>query len=322
MISRRLLRVKTLKLLFSNASSEELPMENIEKDLLLSIKKTYDLYHFLFSAAIYVADYAEERINIALSKYRPTYEEANPNRKFVNNDLIDLIRQNQPLRKYCEKHHLSWGGENQNIIRHIYANMIEQEYYKDYMASEEHSFEEDRKFMRNFFCHEFEDNKMLETMLEEESVWWIDDVGYSLGSVLRSLELFKPGQAPDTPLAQAHRSKDDDAFATRLLRHSLLNYFKYWNMAMQFVQNWEADRVAAMDMALIVQGFSEAIEFPGIPVKVTINEHVEIAKFYSTQNSHLFVNGVLNNLIHQGIADGLVNKEGRGLVHDTVIHRR
>ncbi|MDR1406408.1 MAG: transcription termination factor [Prevotellaceae bacterium] len=296
-------------------------MPAVENDLLTSIQKTYDLYHFLLAAAIPVADHAEERINVGLQKYRPSYEEAHPNRKLVQNELIDIIRRNHALRQYNEKHCLSWGGENANVIFDIYSHMSDNEYYRDYMNSEDHSFEEDRKFLRKFFIHEFEDNRLLENMLEEQSVWWVDDIGYALGSVLRSLDRFVPGQSPEEPLSEARRSRDDEEFALRLLRHSLGHYFKYWNMAMQFVQNWEADRVAAMDMALIVQGFSEAVEFPEIPIKVTINEHVEIAKFYSTHNSHLFVNGVLDRVIQNGIAEGTIQKEGRGLVQDTTIHR-
>ncbi|MDR3351034.1 MAG: transcription termination factor [Prevotellaceae bacterium] len=322
MMSRRLLRIKTLKLLFSNAGSEELSLATAENDLLTSIQKTYDLYHFLLSAIIPVADHAEERINVGLQKYRPTQEEAHPNRKLVQNELIDIIRRNRALRQYNEQHCLSWGGDNRNIIFDIYARMTENEYYKTYMSSEEHSYEEDRKFLKRFFMHEFEDNQLLENMLEEQSVWWVDDVGYALGSVLRTLEKFVPGQSPDEPLSEARRSRYDEEFALRLMRHSLNHYFKYWNMAMQFVQNWEADRVAAMDMALIVQGFSEAVEFPEIPIKVTINEHVEIAKFYSTLNSHAFVNGVLDRMIQHGLVDGTIQKEGRGLVTDTVIHRK
>jgi N utilization substance protein B len=297
-------------------------MPTAERDLLTSIQKTYELYHFLLAAIIPIADHAEERISVGLQKYRPTYEEAHPNRKLIQNELIDIIRRNRALRQYNEKHCLSWGGENMNIILDIYNHMVENEYYKDYMSSEEHSFDDDRKFLKRFFIHEFEDNRLLENMLEEQSVWWVDDVGYALGSVLRTLDRFIPGQSPEEPLSEARRSAGDEEFALRLLRHSLQQYFKYWNMAMQFVQNWEADRVAAMDMALIVQGFAEAVEFPEIPIKVTINEHVEIAKFYSTHNSHSFVNGVLDRMIQHGLAEGTIQKEGRGLVQDTIIHRR
>jgi N utilization substance protein B len=322
MISRRLLRIKALKIIFSNAGAEELAMNVVENDLLTSIQKTYDLYHFLFAAVLPVADHAEERINVGLQKYRPTHEEAHPNKKFIQNELIEIIRRNRALRQYNEKHCLSWGGENMNIIQGIYANMMENDYYKDYMSSEEHSFEEDRKFLKKFYIHEFEDNPLLEAMLEEQSIWWVDDIGYALGSVLRSLDKFVPGQSPEEPLSEARRSKEDEEFVLRLVRHTLTHYFKYWNMAMQFVQNWEADRVAAMDMALIVQGFAEAVEFPNIPIKVTINEQVEIAKFYSTHNSHHFVNGVLDRMVQQGLTDGTIKKEGRGLVQDTVIRRQ
>jgi len=323
MISRRLLRIKTLKLLYGHAGESELNMEQIERELQLSMQKTYDLYHFLFSAVIHLADYAEERINIGLQKFRPTIEEANPNKKFVNSDVLFLIRSNEALRQYCDKHRLSWGGDNMNIITDIFNHLSEREYYKDYMSSETRSYEEDLKFIKNIFMYEFEDNPILENMLEEQSYWWsADEVGYALGSILRTLDSFATGQSPDTPLAQARRSREDEQFALRLLTHSLKNYHEYWNKAMLFVQNWEADRVAAMDMNLITLGYSEAREFPNIPVKVSINEYVEIAKYYSTHNSHIFVNGVLDRMVQQGITDGEIVKEGRGLVSTTVIHRR
>ncbi len=323
MISRRLLRIKTLKLLYSNAGAEELNMELIEKDLQLSIQKSYDLYHFLFSAVIHVADYAEERINIGLQKFRPTYEEAHPNKKFINNDVLFSIRSNEALRQYCDKHRLSWGGDNMNIITDIYHHMVERDYYKDYMELETQSYEQDLKFIKDFFMYEFEDNPILENMLEEQSFWWsADEIGYALGSILRTLDTFVMGQSSDTPLAQARRSREDEQFAMRLLTHGLKNYHEYWNKAMLFVQNWEADRVAVMDMDLIVLGYTEAKEFPNIPVKVSINEYVEIAKYYSTHNSHIFVNGVLDRMVQQGIADGDIVKEGRGLVSTTTIRRR
>jgi len=315
MISRRLLRIKTLKLLFSNAAADEIAMPRIDKELQLSIQKTYELYHFLLSSASAVADYAEERIAIGLNKHRPTPEEALPNRKFVENKLITMLRRNCSLLQYCGKYHLSWNGDHVTFIRDIYNRMIQQDYYKTYMASEEHSFDADREFLKEFFLNEFEDNQSLEAMLEEKSVWWgADDVGYAISSIIRTLDVITPAQRDTKQLAPTQPMPEDEEFAKRLLRHSLIHYSDYWNCAMQFVQNWENDRVAAMDTMLIVQGFAEAIEFPEIPIRITINEHVELAKYYSTNSSHVFVNAVLDRMIKQGTDEGLVVKANLGLV--------
>jgi len=309
MISRRLLRVKSLKLLFGNTGSVELNMPHIDKELQVSIQKTYELYYFLFSSVIAVADYAEERIAIGMNKHLPTQEEALPNRKFVENDIIALLRSNIPLSKYCEKHHFSWAGDNAALIRDIYNRMIGRDYYKSYLTSEERSFDADRRFLKEFFSNEFEDDQALENMLEEKSVWWsVDDINYVIGCIIRTLDSLTSNWRNTKPLSQEQCSQDDEDFAKRLLRHSLIHYTEYWDRAIQFVHNWEADRVAAMDTMLIVQGFSEAIEFSEIPVRVTINEYVEIAKYYSTNNSHVFVNGVLDRMIKQGIDDGLISK--------------
>jgi N utilization substance protein B len=314
MISRRLLRIKTLKLLYSHArsASESIVIESIEKELQTSIQKLYDLFYFILSSATYVADYAEERINIGLQKFRPTDKEAHPNRRFVENALIGLLRRNHPLAQYCKKHSLSWTRDTTKSIRDIYTNMIERDYYKTYMDNpEKPSFHNDRQFLQRFFRYEFEGNEPLETMLEEQSIWWsADDLGYVLSLIIRTLAEFKPEQPDDTPLSRAQRSRSDKDFARRLLRRTLTHYREYWNIAVPFLKNWEADRVATMDMMLIVQGFAEAVEFPEMPIKITLNEHVELAKYYSTHNSHTFVNGVLDRMIKQGLADGLIVKKG------------
>jgi N utilization substance protein B len=315
MISRRLLRVKTLKLLFSNAGSEDVSLVNVEKEMRLSLQKLYELYYYLLLSVVEVADYAEERINIGMQKHRPTEEEANPNKKFLENKLIELLRSNQSLAKYGRKHRLSWGGEHANVIRDLYARLTRREYYRQYMNAASRSFGEDRLVLKKMFMCEYEDNLLLENMLEEQCIWWgVEELGYALGWVLRTLDALSPRQPDEEVLLFEQPKSADKDFAVRLLKHSLANYFKYWNKAMQFVENWDADRVNAMDIMLIVQGFSEAVEFPEIPVKVTINEHVEIAKYYSTRQSHVFVNGVLDRMIKHAMVEGLIVKSGRGLL--------
>ncbi|MDR0668297.1 MAG: hypothetical protein LBF90_06745 [Prevotellaceae bacterium] len=302
-----------MKLLFSHAPSDAEPidMKQVEKEFQVSIKRLYDLFHFILSSAVSVADYAEERISIGLQKHLPTYAEMRPNRKFVENVFIDLLRRNRPLAHYCKQNSLLWKRDTTSTIRDIYSTMIEREYYKAYMSDpEKDALNRDRVFLKRFFMYEFEDNESLEAMLEERSKWWgSDDLGYVLGAIIRTLDDFQPGQSDDTPLLQAVRSRANKEFAARLLRHSLMHYTEYRNRAMLFVKNWEVDRLATMDVMLIVQGFAEAVEFPEISVKITINEHVELAKYYSTPNSHVFVNGVLDRMVKQGIADGLIVKK-------------
>jgi N utilization substance protein B len=321
MLTRRFLRVKAFKILFSYAYSDNDSLIHAEKELRTSLKKTYDLYHFLLASIVTVSDYAEERIEIGLRKFKPTEAEVNPNKKFINNELIALIRANIPLQKYNTKHCLNW-REHLDVVKQLYNNMIERPYYKRYMTSADNSFNEDVRLIEEFFRNEFEDNKAVENLIEEMNAYWIDDIGFVLGSIIRTLGRFHQDREEDTPLMPMFRAQEDEKFVVELLQHALFHFKEYSRLSHQFIQNWESDRIAFVDMALIVMGISEAIAFPSIPVKVTINEYVEIAKYYSTRNSHVFVNGVLDNVIQHLMREKAIIKAGRGLIGGTIIKKR
>ncbi|MDR3184882.1 MAG: transcription antitermination factor NusB [Prevotellaceae bacterium] len=284
------------------------------------MEKTYDLYHFLLSAIIAVADYAEERIEIGLRKFKPSEAEANPNKKFINNEVIALLRRNTALQKYNAKQHLNW-REHADVVKQIYTSIIERPYYKDYMESESYSLHEDLRFIEEFFRHEFEDNELVEGMIEEMNAYWADDLGFALVSIIRTIHNLRQEHDENNMLMPMFRAPDDEEYVFELLRYSLEHFKEYSQLAHQYIQNWESDRIAFVDMTLIVMGICEAIAFPSIPIKVTINEYVEIAKYYSTRNSHVFVNGVLDKVIQNMVAGGTVKKTGRGLIEETIIKK-
>jgi len=317
MLTRRFLRVKAFKILFSHVYSDNDSLVHAEKELSLSLEKTYDLYHFLFSAIIAVADYAEERIETGLKKFKPTEKELNPNRKLINNKLVALIRAHKPLQQYCTERGLNWRNYPETV-RTLYQNMIERPYYKNYMELETDSFEEDFRLVSNFFKHEFEDVEKVEYLIEEMSAYWNNDIGFALSSIIQTLKTFKPEQQKTAALLPMFYAKEDREFALELLRRSMMHFKDYGQMSQQFVQNWESDRIAYIDMALIVMGIAEAVYFSNIPVKVTINEYVEISKYYSTRNSHVFVNGVLDKIIQHLLQEGKIKKTGRGLIQETI----
>ncbi len=317
MLTRRFLRVKAFKILFSYAYSDNDSLVHAEKELNLSLEKTYDLYHFLLSAIIAVADYAEERIDIGLKKFKPTSAELNPNRKFVNNKLIALIRKNKQLQQYCKDKGLNWRNYPETI-RTIYNNMVERPYYKRYMDSKENSFEEDSKLVISFFRHEFESVEKIESLIEEISAYWSDDTGFALLAIIQTLATFRPDRKDDAALLPMFHAKEDQEFALELLRRSMMHFKEYTQMAQEYVQNWESDRIAYVDMAFIVMGIVETMYFPSIPIKVTINEYVEISKYYSTRNSHVFVNGVLDRVVQNLLKEGKIKKTGRGLIQETI----
>ena len=310
MLSRRLIRIKAFKTLFAFVGSESDNVNAAQKTLIESCDKVKDLYYFLLNISSSLVTVAEEKIAVGLRKFHPTEAEAHPNYKFVRNRFAALLADDPEFGRICQKRGLVW-GEYEPFVRHVYNSIITKDYYQDYMNSGEDSFEEDCRLFSCIFQDEFEDNEELESILEDLSLLWIDDVAYALNAVIAGIEETRRKKRifhPNTFLKE-----DDKEFALRLLTESILRYDEYFKLMESHLDNWKSDRLVLTDAALIVMGVTEAVVFPTIPVKVTINEYVEISKYYSTPNSRIFVNGMLDRIIQEKIAGGEIVKQGRGL---------
>lgn len=310
MLSRRLIRIKVFKTLFAFEGSDSDSVNAAQKMLVESCEKTRDLYYFLLNISSSLVNVAKERIAAGMRKFHPTEAEANPNLKFVENRFVALLAEDPEFGRICQKRGLAW-GEWEPFVRHVYNSMVTKEYYQNYMASDVHSFDEDCSLVSCIFEDEFEDNEELYSILEDMSLLWIDDVNYVLNAIIAGIAETKRKHRivhPNTFLKE-----DDKEFALRLLQESILRYGEYFELLSSHLSNWNSDRLVSTDAALIVMGITEAVVFPTIPVKVTINEYVEIAKYYSTPNSRIFVNGVLDTIIQEKIREGEVVKQGRGL---------
>lgn len=283
-----------------------------EKNLKNSIDKTYDLYHQMLWLVVEVARYAEKRQELARNKKLPTYEDLNPNTKLIDNAVIAQIADSESLISYLERKSLGWVQYPQ-LIKGLYEDMVGSDYYKAYMKSGEGSYSEDRRFVEEFYLNTVEDNEALEAVVEEQSIMWADDVDFALIMVNRTLGMCRKNQE-DIPLLPQFKNDDDRDFITELFRKSLVNYKEYLSYIEQFTRNWDVDRIAYMDNIIMVTAIAELVNFPSIPVKVTLDEYIEIAKYYSTQSSSLFVNGVLDKVIAELKEEGKVAKTGRGLL--------
>ena len=310
MLSRRLIRIKAFKTLFAYIGSESDSVNAAQKSLIESCDKVKDLYYFLLNLSSSLVGVAEEKIAVGMRKFHPTEAEAHPNYKFVHNRFARLLSDDPEFGRICQKRGLVW-GEYEPFVRHVYNSMVTKEYYQNYMESGEDSFEEDCRLFSCIFQDEFEDNEELESILEDLSLLWIDDVAYALNAIIAGIEetarkkrIVHPG---------TFLKEDDKEFALRLLTESILRYDEYFKLMEAHLDNWKSDRLVSTDAALIVMGVTEAVVFPTIPVKVTINEYVESAKYYSTPNSRIFVNGILDRIIQEKIREGEIVKQGRGL---------
>ena len=312
MISRRLLRIKVVKNLYAHLKSESDSLMGSEKTLVASIDKTYDLYFQMMSLIVELAQYAEARQEMAKQKKLPTFEDLNPNRKFVENAVIRLIAESDSVNDYLASRKLSW-KQNPELIKTLFNKLEQTEYYQQYMAKQERSFSDDLALVTAFYTNELEESEELEEALDEQSILWNDDLGFALILVTRTLSNIRPSHK-DVKILPKFKSEEDLTFARELFAKAAVNYDKYLEKIELFTRNWDVERIAFMDNIIMVTAVAELINCPSIPVKVTLDEYIEIAKYYSTPGSGNFINGILDKIVVTLTEQGEIKKSGRGLI--------
>jgi N utilization substance protein B len=313
MISRRLLRIKALMALYAFNRREDGNLAQAETELMFSIGKTYDLYHSLLLLVIEIADIAGDKIDQALQKKMPTHDDLNPKRRFIDNQVIEQLRNNLAFKNYVSSKKLSWVN-NSHIPRLLYNKLIAWDMYEEYMNSETHNYQSDKKFIIRLITVLFSESEDLQSNLEEQSIFWNDDMEYISAMVEKTLKKFKADSGENTPLMPLFKNEEDEEFVKILFRKVILNQKKCSELIDKNTTNWEVERIALMDILVMQLAITEILEFPEIPVKVTLNEYIEIAKYYCTSKSSTFVNGILDNIVKEIRDEGLFNKFGRGLV--------
>lgn len=316
MISRRIIRTKVLQVLYAYYSSEEKSINNTEKELFFCIHKTYDLYHYLFALVIDIADYAESRIEIKRNKHQPTHEDLHPNTKFVSNLFINQLRSNRQLNAYLNQTKLSWVNHPE-LIKELYLIMIESEIYNEYVNSEIRSYADDRKFIEKIFNKIFLVSEELYEVLEEQSIYWNDDIEFVISVITKTIKKFNEYSDSDQRLMPMYKDDEDRVFAKELFRKSILNHDELQALIKVHSSNWDVERIAFMDVLMMQLAITEFLYFPSIPTKVTMNEYIELSKFYSTEKSRNFINGILDKTLKDLKKEGKINKAGRGLVGES-----
>ncbi len=313
MISRRLLRIKALMALYAYNRREDNDLVKAEKELMFSIGKTYDLYHYLLLLVLELADIASDKIERALQKNIPTFEDLNPNRRFIDNVVISQLRDNKAFKKYIHDSKLSWINFS-HIPRILYNKLISWDYYLEYMSSDVHNYQSDKKLIHKIIVELLPLSEDLINCLEEQSIYWNDDLDYVTIMLEKTLKKFKADTKEDAGLMPLFKNHEDEDFVKQLFRKAVLNSARYSEFIDNNTTNWEVERIALMDILVMKLAVTEILEFPEIPVKVTLNEYIEIAKYYCTSKSSTFVNGILDNIVKEIRSRKLFNKYGRGLV--------
>ncbi|MBU3822703.1 transcription antitermination factor NusB [Flavobacteriaceae bacterium XHP0103] len=285
-----------------------------QKFLLFSIENMYNLYLLILSLLIEVQKRAEADLLKKQNKHLATHEDKNPNRKFVNNELLLSIKDNLQLKNQLEAHKITNWELDSEYVDIIFKAITNSDLYKAYMQNKVSDFKEDKLFVVDVFKEVIAPNEKLYEYIEDKNLTWLDDLPTINTTILKLLRKAKP-QLPDnyfTP--KLYKDADDKQFAVDLFKKTLLNRSVLNNEVEKKTQNWDADRIANVDYVLLQMAICELKNFPSIPVKVTINEYLEIAKEYSTPKSSVFINGILDKLVKEYEEAGNLNKIGRGLV--------
>jgi N utilization substance protein B len=292
---------------------EDENLAQAETELMFSIVKSYDLYHYLLLLVLEVADIATEKIDQALQKRMPSHEDLNPKKRFIDNQVIAQLRKNINFKSYISTKKLSWVN-NSHIPRLLYSKMIVWDAYEEYMKAENNNYLSDKKFITRLITELFSNSEDLSSNLEEQSIYWNDDMEYISSMVEKTIKKFKTDSGEKTLLMPLFKNNEDEEFVKILFRKAILHSKKCSELIDKNTTNWEVDRIALMDILVMQLAITEILEFPEIPVKVTLNEYIEIAKYYCTSKSSTFVNGILDNIVKEIRDEGLFNKFGRGLV--------
>ena len=313
MISRRLLRIKVLQVLYAYYTAEHKDLSISEKELHFSINKSYELYNYLLLLIRDIAQYAESRIEIASNKRIPTFEDLNPNRRFVNNQLIRQFSDNSQLNRYLQNNHISW-VKYPELIKELYGLVIESDEYKEFMSMTDGGYQDDKKIISKIYSDIILPNESFCQVLEEQSIYWNDDLEYVISMVLKTIKKFSESDDSGKELLELYKNKEDRDFVVDLFRKTVIKRKDCLGLIESTASNWDLERIAFMDILIMQLAITELLEFPSIPTKVTLNEYLEISKYYSTEKSNNFINGVLDKIMAHLKESEMIRKTGRGLI--------
>ena len=308
MVNRILIRIKVVQIVYSYLVNKDKSIDTSEKELFFSLEKAYELYHRLLLLMIELTDAQNKRIENARFKYTATAADKNPDTRLINNRFIAQLRENKMLKEYVDRQSVSWVNEP-DFIRILLDRLLASDLYKTYLTSEEDSYAVDQDFWKKAFKHIIVENEDLSEILEAQSLYWNDDLETISTFVLKTIKRYDQSKGAEQELLPMFKDDEDAEFAKMLFRKTLMNVDVNKALIDQHTKNWEIDRVAFMDIVIMLVAIAEIKSFPTIPVKVTLNEYIEIAKAYSTIKSGHFINGILDAIASQLKKDGsLVGK--------------
>ncbi|NLZ94767.1 MAG: transcription antitermination factor NusB [Bacteroidales bacterium] len=296
MINRILIRIRVIQIVYAWYQNQGKDINQAERELLLGLQKSYDLYYYLLQLMVEITDLHEERVNTNKSKFLPTNEDLNPNMHIINNKFINQLRNNRMFVSYITNRPMTW-ELNTSFVRSLLDEILASDAYIEYAQLEKPTYKEDKEFWRKNFRVFIQRNEQLDEILEDESIYWNDDIDIVQSFVLKTIKQFKKTEGEDYLLLPFFNHEEDREYATTLLRETLANGKEYRQMIAKNADNWDFERIAYMDVVIMQVAVAELYEFESIPIRVTLNEYIDLAKSYSTPKSSTFINGVLDAIV-------------------------
>lgn len=314
MLSRRHIRIKVLHALYSYVQNESATLAQGEKSLRKSIDDIYRLYLYELRALEELRKLAQEKIDRNKKKRLPTPEDLNPALYFVNNRFLTWLSHHQGYHHLLEKQHISF-YENREILKKIFNEIEASATYQEYMQSpSQPSLAEDKRLVKWIYGTFLVTNESLYQFYEEQNMHWADDLDAAQMMVAKTIKSFSEETTPEKPLVSLYKDHSDLQFGLELYRKTIQNNDDYTARIKEKAVNWETERIAVVDAILLKMALAELVAFQEIPVKVTLNEYIELGKEYSTPKSSNFINGILDKLQEEMKAEGKIKKIGRGLL--------
>lgn len=301
-----------MQALYAYSSNPKAEIRDYETNLVKAVRGCYELFLWLFALLPEIAFYRLKKLDSMKEKYNPTAEDLDPNLKFVNNQVIKQMEDNRSLNLLWPKYHIKWEDDT-DLISRLFREIEQLPEYEVYMSTRENSYLEDKKLVLAVIEKVFASNELLHWYLGEKNTHWIDDYEEAMLMFYQNVKDFKEKDGEECRIATLFKSDEDEQFCRQLFRKTLEHSAEYTEMIESKLQNWELERVINMDMLLMRMALCELIEFPSVPIKVTLNEYIEIAKWYSSDKSKVFINGILDRLIVDLRDSGRLVKTGRGL---------
>ncbi|RXP52326.1 transcription antitermination factor NusB [Lutibacter sp. HS1-25] len=312
MINRRHIRVKVMQSVYALQQSKSDNLIREEKFLYYSIDKMYDMYALLLRLLVEVRNLESNHIAISKKKFLATAEEKNPNTKFIDNTVFNILSESVSLNEYLETQHLTNWELDDEYVKEVWKLTKESEIYASYMESNTNNFQEDKEFVVAMFKTIVAPNDKIADYFEDKNITWVDDIPFVNTWIVKTLNSLKANGT--LQLGRLYKDDDDKKFVVDLFRKVVLNQSEFEKEIEDKTPNWDKDRIAEIDLILIKMAIAEFLKFPSIPTSVSINEYIEISKDYSTDKSSYFINGVLDKILKEFSASKRLNKIGRGLI--------